>query len=286
VWTINQDLESAGLANVIRGFAGSSRPAIAVGRSLPSGNQIEIINGRSGHIMFARSADAVMDLKHAGRHLAKAIGFLHGEFTAGVTTTTEKVAFTAVSTHGRVIEQRYISVSETNPADANSQSGGLSGGTIGDVQPDGAQESTVFVDVDVNGKQKERDVIVDGRTGRVHDFRFQGSADGSLRRGPATDLVGVTLHHGQLRLSAWRGSNRRRYYRQTLHVRSPQFAFVTGLRVTGHHCSDLALNSAGNPGVVGMLTARGGLLWSVHFGPGKPVGGTVHRHNRRHYCVA
>jgi hypothetical protein len=286
LWTIDQDLESPDFTNEFRGFAGSNRPGIAVSRSLPSGIQIEIINGRTGHIMFARRADLVMELKRAGRHLARAIGFLHGEFTAGVKTTTERVAFTAVSTHGSVIEQRHISVSKTNPADVNSQSAGLSGGPIGDVQPDGAQEAAVFVDVEVNGKQKERDVIVDGRTGRVHNFRVRGSAAGSLRRGPATDLVGVTLHHTQLRLSAWHGSTRRRYYRRTLHVRGLQFASVAGLRVTGHHCSDLALNSDGSSGVVGVLTARGKLLWSVRFGAGQPVGGTVHRHKRKHYCIA
>jgi hypothetical protein len=286
LWTVNQDLESPDFASVFRGFASTGRPAIAVGRSLPSGHQIEILDGRTGHIVFARSADAVLDLKHAGRHLVRAIGFLRGKFTARVTTTTETVAFTAVSTHGSVIEQRHISVSQTNPATVTQQSGGLSGSTIGDVQPDGAQETAVFVDVGVNGKEKDRDVIVDGRTGRVHDFRFQGSADGSLRRGPGTDLAGVNLHHGQLRLSAWRGVTRRRYYRRTLHVRGRPDAFVTGLRVTGHHCSDLALNSDGNSATVGVLTARGTLLWSVHFNKAQPVGGTVHRHKRKHYCVA
>jgi hypothetical protein len=64
-------------------------------------------------------------------------------------------------------------------------------------------------------------------------------------------------------------------------------AEVAGARLTGHRCSDVMLMAVdGGHEVLGVLSARGRVLWTVSFGLDQATGGSRSRHaDPARFCV-
>jgi hypothetical protein len=250
--------------------------------------QITVLSGANGHALWSREAGNVYLLQKAGKKLAPALGLDTQEFTTTTATTTSTIAYEAVSVADKVIYAKKASASVTNPPGAGSSGNGGGVDPLGDVQVDGSLDQTLSAEADSGSARKIINGVVDGRTGKFRSVSFDVGADGSLRKGPATDLLQVEIPGGRAQVIGLRGLTGKRYYARM--VPGPHHldgADVSGLRVTGHSCSDIALRAiGGTTNTLAMLTARGAVLWSVRFTSADPIGGTLISHKApKHFCV-
>jgi hypothetical protein len=153
------------------------------------------------------------------------------------------------------------------------------------VAPDGSQDTELRV---IGAHDSEADGVVSGIDGTIRRFRYTGRVDGSLQHGLATDLVRVRETPAGVRLNGRDGATGTTFYGRLLPgTAGVQDAFVGGLRVTGHSCSDLSMSvSTATTNVVGVLSARGHRLWTVTYASAQAVGGTRTRfRNPARFCV-
>jgi hypothetical protein len=293
-WKRSQTVDSFTAAMAVGSYSRRSISDIAVAQSSPVDGSADItaLSGHNGHKLWSRVAGGIYLLGKAGKHLQPALGLVTSSSSSTSTTSTTGLAYEAVAVTGKLIYSKHRSVKVTDPPGSTS-SGSSSGlDPLGDVQPDGSldQIGALFVSADSATKSVSVTVhgVVDGRTGRLRKVSFDTGADGSLRKGAATDLLEVELAKGKPQITARRGLTGKRYYLRTVpglhHVEG---AVVTGMRVSGNSCSDIALTTiAGTTNTVGVLSARGTVLWSVTFNSSQPTGGTLAHHKApKHFCV-
>jgi len=273
-------------------YTHAGTPDVAVGSTGPTGNeQFTVLAGLDGHVVWTRSADALIPIHEAGNDLAPALQLIKFIDTQHGRTLAAGVQATAVGVTDNVIYTRRIVASIKAPPHAISSEGSVGFDTVGDVQPDGALESAVQLQVSASSTKKvvtkNRNGIVDGKTGEFNKFNFQAAADGSLRHGKGTDFLAAKVINGHPEIGAWRGSTRALYYRRTLStITGMKHAETGGIRVSGHACSDQALDTQSSTrGILGILTATGQPLWTVSFGATMATGGKVTVHKPKHYCV-
>jgi hypothetical protein len=250
--------------------------------------QITVLSGSNGHALWSREASDVYLLQEAGKKLEPALGLDTQEFTATTATTTSTIAYEAVSVADKVIYSKKVSARVTNPPGAGSSGNGGGLEPLGDVQPDGSLDQTLSAEADSGSARTFVNGVVDGRTGKFRSVSFDVGADGSLRKGPATDLLQVEIPGGAAQVIGRRGLTGKRYYaRMVPGLHHLDGADVSGLRVTGHSCSDIALRAiGGTTNTLAMLTARGAVLWSVRFTSAEPIGGTLISHKApKQFCV-
>jgi hypothetical protein len=257
--------------------------------------EITILSGSNGHRLWSRDADDFYLVDKAGKHLKPALGLFTSSATGTSTSSSQALAYKAVSVAGKVVYNKTESVSiAALPGEIDGGSGSAFE-SVGDVQPDGALDQYLSLDVSSTSATKtvtkNLSGIVNGRTGAFRRTVVGVvAADGSLHAGRGTDLLAEDVMKGSLRLRAWRGASGKRYYSRMVagqhHLLN---AAVSGLRVTGQPCSDIALATIGASATnnsVAMLSARGTVLWSVRFSAAQPTGGTLTHHKKpRRYCT-
>jgi hypothetical protein len=280
------DVETVGV------YTHAGTPDVAVGSTGPTGNEkFTVLSGLDGHIVWTRSADFLIPIQKAGNDLAPAVELVKFINTDRGRTMAAGLRVTAVGVTDNVIYTKRIVASIKAPPHTISSEGSVGFDTIGDVQPDGALESAVQLQVSASSTKKvvtkNRDGIVDGKTGEFNKFNFQAAADGSLRHGKGTDFLAAKVISGHPEIEAWRGSTRALYYRRTLStIGGMKHAETGGIRVSGHACSDQALDAqSATRGILGILTATGRPLWTVSFGAKMATGGRVTAHKPKSYCV-
>jgi hypothetical protein len=252
-----------------------------------------VLDGRTGHKVWSRTASQVIVLGRAGRHLVPAVELTTDEFpVTSPTTITDEIEYEAIGVANKVIYRRRLSVSIPNTSGGGTESD-VGTSAFGDVEPDGSAETLVNLSLTVTGSTndvtKALTGYIDGRTGAFRPVSFDLGTDGSLRHGHGTDLLATDTTKNLVRLTARNGVSRRRYYQRNVAGLHGTFQHLTvqGLRVSGHNCSDLALTTVlGTDGVEGVLSARGAWLWSVRFPANQMTGGTLrHYKSPKSYCV-
>jgi hypothetical protein len=282
---------------------------------------INVLAGATGKLLWTRTADQVLLVHKAGPKRVPAVVLATQSSTHTTTSSTSKVTTTwhyaAVTPANRVLYSKQVTGSSVARSPATPFLFAQIA-TVGDVNHDGSADIHVTIDgtplspglsaVAPSAKPQvhAEDGIIDGRNGDFHALAFTSGADGSLHNGAATDLLSTAAAGGHPRITAYRGSTRKRYYTRRLTGLSGWgSAWTIGLRVTGHHCSDIALAAqagpdmlaaiapggiarAGTPlrGLVGILSARGAPLWTVKFPTKDAIGGTLTLHKKpAHFCI-
>jgi hypothetical protein len=253
--------------------------------------RVYVLRGTTGNVLWQRAGNAAVVLGKAGKKLVPALGVLNFHDTITGPTTAVSVVDSAITAGNKVLYTKHFGASVPMKAGLDPF---LENGVqaFGDVQPDGSLDSQVLMAVSVRSHGKtHRDAqigIADGRTGRFRSMAFQFASVGSLRKGNGTDLLSVSLAKGRPRITAWRGATGKRYYRRVIAgVGTAKTAWLTGVRVSGHSCSDLALGTVTKShGLVGIVDAQGAPLWTVRFAKGHDTGGTLKRFKPpAHFCV-
>jgi outer membrane protein assembly factor BamB len=234
----------------------------------PDDQSLSLLNGGNGRVLWTRNADFVIPLGVAGSASTAAVGlgtFLFG----GNSGRTESVRVSAVTPLGRTIYRRTVALTLSSSGVNISSIRGL-----GDVQPDGSQDTALQV---FGAHGAEADGVISGRTGTMRRFRFTNAVAGSLHRGIATDLVRVATTSAGVWLTGRDGATGTVFYGRLLpDTAGAQAAVVRGLRVTGHRCSDLSMSvTSPTDNTVGLLSARGQRLWTVTYSSSQAVGGTL-----------
>jgi hypothetical protein len=252
---------------------------------------ISLLNAK-GKLLWTRTTDSAVTVNLAGTQLRPAIE-LQTTSASQVNSITYQATMTAraLGLGGRVLWTRAVARAATNQTPGGPLTYTPELSPLGDVQPDGARESIMSLTVSNGDATSAINGVLDGRTGVLHIGPYQFGTDGSLRRGDATDLAAGTINSShELRVTTWRGSTRKLYYARNLAgLGDIADERLTGVRVTGHRCSDFALAAvtpfAGDEDAV--LSARGTILWTVRFGTNQVVGGTrTLVSTPAHYCVS
>jgi hypothetical protein len=264
-----------------------------VGEPTPDvGPTVTIVQGSSGSVLWTRAAGAVVALGRAGSSLVRAVALESSGDTSTGQTDTATMAYEAISVSNQVLYDKSLTVATPMEPDEHFERYDATYQSFGDLQSDGSLDELVdlgvFSEAIGAGTSKVKIGVVNGRTGSFHAVPADGSADGSLHHGKASDLVDLTLSGTKLELTASDGVTRKRYYQRTLAgLPAVALASITGLRVSGHACSDLAVvTSDTNQGADAMLSARGAMLWKIHYPSAAATGGTLKRFKApKHFCV-
>jgi hypothetical protein len=300
IWTGDEVADASDFGGVqviaLQDFTSRSVPDLAVPVFDPDTEQfdftINIVSGQTGHVLWTRPGLEVNALHATGSRLAPAVQIAtFADHFQGRSVSTS-VTFRAVTPGDTVLYKRQVSVSVPAGPNDSSESDDESVATLGDVQPDGWLDQQVSLSVEAGTAKKSHTTsltgVLNGRTGAFRTVGFQAAADGSLRRGAATDLLAAHVAAGHPRISAWRGSTGRRYYRRVVHqISGSQFAWSSGLRESGHACSDVGLTTVGHKSdSVSVLDAGAAPLWTVTFTRHQATGGKLEHYAKpSHYCV-
>ncbi|HEX3825214.1 MAG TPA: hypothetical protein VHV79_12180 [Mycobacteriales bacterium] len=274
-------------------YSSRAYPDIAIESGFLAGpNQITVLAGRTGHVVWSRPADVVYLLGTAGKHRQRAVGLQTESDGSGSTAFSVTERFTAVSAANKVIYNKSVTVSVPLPSGSSATGTTTDIQPLGDVEPDGSTERMVDVQVAAQSptvnNSESIDGYVDGRFGSFRKVNFDTETDGSLHRGNGTDLLTLSLISGKPQLTAIDGKTRKVYYQRTLPgLHGIQQARVVGIRVSGQRCSDLSVATvAASRSVLGITSARGRWLWRVSFAANRVIGGTrTHAKAPKHYCL-
>jgi hypothetical protein len=270
-----------------------------------------VLSGVTGNVLWIRQADDLLQIHAAGPNLTPAVLLATRSTTATPAKDTETWHYSAISATNKVLYSKSITASVTSPGPFDLTA---TISTVGDVNGDGsidvhatldANSATIIVvEPAVAGTKPvvhPKDGIINGRNGDFHAVNFQNGADGSLHKGAKTDLLAAEALKGQTRLVARHGSTRAAYYTRTIHtIKGTAASWATGIRLTGHACSDIALAASTKApaaqaiatatstmhGELAVLTARGVRLWVVTFPTKDATGGTLTTFTKpKHYCL-
>jgi hypothetical protein len=264
-----------------------------------SGEAARLIRGRDGKILWFRGSAGkgtflfpfVYPISHAGRHGVPIVGLASFGNIDGAHRFGTRVVIRAVADTGRTVWLRRISLSV--PDSGTSAEGDADLDPVGDVQPDGAVDLSIFIDLSSGHHHKRLSGVLSGRDGKLHRVnlagQFPGPADGSLVKGKGTDILSTSPVSGGVRLSGYDGVTGRRLVNVLVRTLAGKSATIPlGMRVTGHRCSDIAL-------LIGqrhrqqddLLSGSGHRLWQLRFGKSQATGGHLTRYAApRHFCAA
>jgi len=270
---------------VIGPYSHRSYPDLAIESFLPAppAEEVTAVEGRTGQLLWTEPDASVDLLGTAGPHHVPAVAVVTDANSSTTSTFTIGIEDQALTAAGQVLYSRTVSLSLNKPTNATSLGGSTDVERFGDVEPDGSAELYVNLDIEATGTgvniTRSLTGYIDGRTSAFRKVMFDTGADGSLRKGKGTDLLGLTLVKGTPHLSAFSGTTLRRYYARAVPgLNGIQAAWVNGLRVSAHSCSDISLaTNSGTHEVLGVLSARGRWLWRVRFTQSQPTGGMLIR---------
>jgi hypothetical protein len=241
---------------------------------------VSLIRGSDGRVLWTHPADCVMPLQKAGRHLVGAVGLITTTEGGGRTSSTAKVVDTARSADGRVIYRKTYVASAHQLSGARSTSVEIEVSTVGDVQPDGSADIGLRMTATIGKKSETSRGVIDGRTGTLISEPSKYPTDGSLRHGRGTDLVRPRPTANGLSLTGYDGASGRQIFTTVLPgTRGLDDPVVGGLRITGHHCTDLAVSaSSARKTVLGLFTATGEPRWTLAAKTSHLLGGHLKGH--------
>jgi outer membrane protein assembly factor BamB len=257
---------------------------------------LRIIRGRDGKVLFFRTKHTNEDATPfafgipAGPHGVRAVAMVS---TTNLNTGNRFGAgliIRAVTATGHLVWRRKIA---TSMAFSGRSGGTLAGSApIGDVQPDGSTDLEAFIEL-ISGRHHKSVVgIVSGRDGSLqrlpHASTFLDPAAGSLVHGAATDLLAITSHRHAIRVTGFDGQSGRRLTRTLVPTLARSFSLGSGLRLTGHGCSDIGLIALGKGhGQSDVLSGGGSRLWQIRYGESRATGGRlVTFASPKHFCAS
>jgi hypothetical protein len=254
---------------------------------------ISLVDGTTGRLLWTHRAVCAFDIGHAGRHLQRAVGLVtDAGNTESSKSSTSRVTMVVRAVHGRVIVRRTVTATVTAKRAAHSGSAIVEVKPFGDIQPDRAADLLVKVSATLGSTTVSKTVMLSGRNGADVDLVNGMPTDGSLQRGAGTDLVKVTKGSTLARramIAGYDAATGKQFYRRSIARTHGLHGLITyGIRVTGHHCSDLVVNAVGATGsFTGLLDAKGDPLWTLRAGAGRITGGRVTDTKApAAYCVA
>ena len=256
-------------------------------------NSISLVDGTNGQLLWTHHAVCAFDIGRAGVHLRRAVGLVtDAGFKVSPKSSTSRVTMAVRTVHGSVIVRRTVSATATVKRAAHSASSIIDITPFGDIQPDHATDLLVKVSATVGSTSAHKTVVLSGRNGAEVDVVNGMPTDGSLRRGAGTDLVkatkGSTLARPAM-IAGYNAATGKQFYRRSVaRTRGLHSLLAYGIRVTGHHCSDLVVDAVGATGsFLGLFDAKGDPLWTLRAGAGRITGGhVIVAKAPKAYCVA
>jgi hypothetical protein len=254
---------------------------------------VSLVDGTTGKLQWTHPGVCAYEIARAGAHRPPAVGLVIAQSShLGRRTATTRVTFSARALDGDVLFRRSVGAKVSVKKVAASASASQELESFGDVQPDGAQDFLVAMDVSIGNHRAHRTGLVSGRDGTFIKVPNGLPTAGSLRRGAGTDLVKATKGAKAAKpitVSGYDAATGKLYYTQAIartQGMRPELAY--GVRVTGHHCSDLVVGASGAHGsLVGLFDANAQPVWTVTAAAGRLTGGQV-RLSRAptRFCVA
>jgi hypothetical protein len=254
---------------------------------------ISLVDGTTGRLLWTHRAVCAFDIGHAGRHLRRAVGLVTDAGNKESSkSSTSRVTMVVRAVHGGVIVRRTVTATATAKRAAHSGSAIVEVEAFGDIQPDRAADLLVKVSATLGSTTASKTVMLSGRNGAEVDLVDGMPTDGSLQRGAGTDLVkatkGSTLGRRAM-IAGYDAATGKQFYRRSIaRTHGLHGLLAYGIRVTGHHCSDLVVNAVGATGsFTGLFDAKGDPLWTLRAGTGRITGGRVTDTKApAAYCVA
>jgi hypothetical protein len=256
---------------------------------------LRIVRGRDGKVLWfrakRRNEDSAPD---AFRLPAGPDGLRAVAVVSSTSRTTGRrfgagLIFTAVTATGHPLWRRQIAASQKfSGVSAFTFSGS---GPIGDVQPDGSTDLEAFLQLGSGHHHKSVIGVVSGRDGTFqrlpHVSTFVDSAAGSLVHGAGTDLLTITSARHAVRVSGFDGLSGRRLVRRLIPTLGASVPTESGLRLTGHGCSDIEMTALGKGhGQTDVLSGGGSRLWQLRYGENQATGGHLHHFKApRQFCA-
>jgi hypothetical protein len=318
LWTDDRSMNHA-TAVAIGAFSQSKTSDIAVYDSDPDtdptcngddavapcpGSTVTVIQGNSGSVLWTRSATTILPIRTAGDDHVPAVLVASLRARHDKEDAVGSYHFNAVTPTNHVIYHKAIQAfAKKLPHQRRDAFGSLR--VLGDAQPDGSRDLTFSLRISAKARNHTNNVLFvglfDGRRGSYG--RFPGHADpdlaarapaaGSLHKGSGTDLIQLTnTKAGRPRITTWDGKRHKRLYSRVVPVSpgyyGPDEQPVFGVRVSGHRCSQIAIQTTGDGGshVLSVLNARARVLWSLSFKRFALKGGTLVHHAAGHLCVS
>jgi hypothetical protein len=244
-------------------------------------SSISLVDGTTGRLLWTHRAVCAFDIGHAGAHLHRAVGLVtEADNKESRKSSTSRVTMVARAAHGRVIVRRTVTAIAKSKHASHSASSTVGVTPFGDIQPDRAADLLVMVSATVGSSSVSKTVMLSGRNGAEIPAVNGLPTDGSLQRGEGTDLVKAmkgSTSAGPATIAGYDAATGKRFYRRGIaRTRGLHSLLAYGIRVTGHHCSDLVVNAVGATGsFTGLLDAKGDPLWTVRAGAGRITGGHV-----------
>jgi hypothetical protein len=228
-------------------------------------DRVSLIRGSDGRVLWSHPSDCVMPLLKAGPNQVGAVGLITVQASGTRRSTTAQMIATARAAGDRLIYRKTVVVSVHRAAVAHSTSDGIAVSEIGDVQPDGSADIGMRLSATIGKKTVTRRSVISGRTGALISEPAEFPTDGSLHRGHGTDLVKPHVTPRGLQLAGYDGATGRQILTTRLRrTRGLGDPLVIGLRVTGHHCSDLGITATSTHKVlIGLFTATGKPRWTI-----------------------
>jgi hypothetical protein len=251
---------------------------------------VSLIDGASGKLLWTHRALCAFEIDKAGPRLQPAVGLLTNEKNGSSRKYAEAgVSLSPRGLHGKVVFRRSVLAKATTPKAADSTSFTLELTTFGDVEPDGGQDVLVALSASVGTTTARRHGVLTARGAPLIVEPFGDPTDGGLRRGHGTDLVKPVTDKGGFLLAAYNAATGNVLYQQQIaDTRGLRPELSYGIRVTGHHCSDLVIEGASKTKeLIGLFDAKAQPLWTVTAAGGKLRGGHLHLSKPpAAYCVA
>ena len=314
-WTSDIAVNGPSEVSAIRDYANKNVPNVAI-ETFISGEDhstFRVLSGVSGNVLWTRKADDLLLIHKAGPKLTPAVMLASTSEGNANNTISETWHYEAVTPANTVLYSKHITATVKSPGTDELFANIF---PTGDVNGDGSVDVLATLDTGSDviivatpgaGAAPKpvvhaKDGLINGRNGDFHSLIFQSNADGSLQKGTRTDLLATEALKGNTRLVGLDGKSRKAYYTRTIPTLRGKTAsaWSFGIRVSGHSCSDIALDAstkgpkqeaitpdvASFRGEEAILTARGDRLWTITFPVKDVTGGTLtHFKKPKHFCV-
>ncbi len=252
-----------------------------------------LLRGSTGKILWTRPGGDLIPLR-AQRHGRPGLVALATEFGQGSLLTRSHTSYTrgidirAITAKNHVAWHRRVKASVHTTAKENFGSAQVY--PIGVVRAGGASSIAVRASVTSGLTYVNTEGVDERGHGKFRSATIGSPAAGSLVHGRGVDLLHTTATPDGVDLSGYDGATGQRVMRVL--VPTPGFVskpLASGMRATGHGCSDIALGGlyTHHRVVVYMLSGSGEPLWSLQYGEGRAEGGKLtHFPAPRHFCAA
>jgi hypothetical protein len=281
LWTDHVSMVGFRDVSPVGRLSGGTAPDLAV-----SGRAVRLVRGRDGKPLWLKRASGpnrgipieAYRLGPAGPSRTPAVGLVSVRQVDSASRLGDVFVVRAVSASGHVVWTRRVPA--TMRFFGVSGSSTLSFESLGDVQPDGSMELGVSERLTSGTHHRTVAGTVSGRDGAFSPLVLGAPMDGSLVRGRGTDLALAASHRAHVRLSGYDGQSGARLFQTALPAPAhTSFAVATGLRVTGHRCSDIAMDVIDKRHQqTDVLSGSGAVLWQLRFGRRQAIGGHLTRY--------